>query len=75
MRGLDVLVIDLQRVSGVDASAAAALTKAERLAAAHGTEIVLTGASEIDGIAVVPEPGIGALLVMGLGAFYAGRKR
>ncbi|HEX6131828.1 MAG TPA: cyclic nucleotide-binding domain-containing protein [Actinomycetota bacterium] len=40
------LVIDLQRVTGVDASAAAALTKAERLAAAHGTEIVLTGASE-----------------------------
>jgi sulfate permease, SulP family len=40
------LVIDLQRVTGVDASAVAALTKAERLASAHGIEIVLTGAPE-----------------------------
>jgi sulfate permease, SulP family len=40
------LVIDLQRVTGVDASAAAALSKAERVAAAHDTAIVLTGASE-----------------------------
>jgi len=40
------LVIDLQHVTGVDASALAALAKAERLASAHGTEIVLTGAAE-----------------------------
>ena len=40
------LVIDLRRVTGVDASAAAVLAKAERLASALGTEIVLTGASE-----------------------------
>jgi SulP family sulfate permease len=40
------IVIDLQRVTGVDASAAAAFAKAERLAAAQGAEIVLTGASE-----------------------------
>ena len=40
------LVIDLRRVTGVDASAAAALAKAERLASAQGTEIVVTGASE-----------------------------
>ena len=40
------LVIDLRRVTGVDASAAATLTKAERLASAQGTKILLTGASE-----------------------------
>jgi sulfate permease, SulP family len=40
------LVIDLRRVTGVDASAAAALAKAERLTSPQGTEIVLTGASE-----------------------------
>lgn len=40
------LVIDLQRVTGVDASAVAALAKAERLASASGTQIVFTGASE-----------------------------
>jgi SulP family sulfate permease len=40
------LVIDLRRVTGVDASAAAVFAKAERLASAQGTEIVLTGASE-----------------------------
>jgi SulP family sulfate permease len=40
------LVIDLRRVTGVDASAAAALARAERLTSAQGTEIVLTGASE-----------------------------
>jgi SulP family sulfate permease len=40
------LVIDLRRVAGVDASAVAALAKAERLASAQGAEIVLTGASE-----------------------------
>ena len=40
------LVIDLRRVAGVDASAVAALVKAERLASAQGAEIVLTGASE-----------------------------
>ena len=39
-------MIDLRRVTGVDASAAAAFAKAERLAAAQGAEIVLTGASE-----------------------------
>jgi sulfate permease, SulP family len=41
------LVIDLGRVTGVDASAAAALAKAERLTSAQGTEVVLTGASEV----------------------------
>jgi SulP family sulfate permease len=40
------LVIDLRRVAGVDASAVAALAKAERLVSAQGAEIVLTGASE-----------------------------
>jgi sulfate permease, SulP family len=40
------LVIDLRRVTGVDASAAAALARAERLTSAQGTEIVITGASE-----------------------------
>jgi SulP family sulfate permease len=40
------LVLDLQRVTGVDASAIAALVKAERLVAAHGSEIVLAGASD-----------------------------
>jgi SulP family sulfate permease len=39
------LVIDLTRVTGVDASAVAALAKAERLASVQGSEIVLTGAS------------------------------
>jgi sulfate permease, SulP family len=39
------LVVDLGRVTGVDASAVAALAKAERLASALGTHIVLTGAS------------------------------
>jgi SulP family sulfate permease len=43
---LRFLVIDLRRVTGVDASAAAALARAERLTSAQGTEIVLTGASE-----------------------------
>jgi SulP family sulfate permease len=43
---LRFLVIDLRRVTGVDASAAAAFAKAERLASAQGAEIVLTGASE-----------------------------
>lgn len=40
------LVVDLQRVTGVDASAVAALVKGERVAAASGAQIVLTGASE-----------------------------
>jgi SulP family sulfate permease len=40
------LVIDLRRVTGVDASAVAVLAKAERLASAQGAEIVVTGASE-----------------------------
>jgi sulfate permease, SulP family len=44
---LRFLVIDLRRVTGVDASAAAALAKAERLTSAQGIEIVLTGASEV----------------------------
>ncbi len=39
------VVIDLQRVTGVDASVAATLVKAERLASVQGSEIVLTGAS------------------------------
>lgn len=38
-------LIDLERVTGVDASAVAAFANAERLAAASGAEIVLTGAS------------------------------
>jgi SulP family sulfate permease len=40
------IVIDLERVTGIDASVIASLAKAERLAAPHGTEIVLTGASD-----------------------------
>jgi SulP family sulfate permease len=40
------LVIDLQRVTGLDASAVAALTKTQRLAAGHGSHIVVTGASD-----------------------------
>jgi SulP family sulfate permease len=40
------IVVDLARLTGIDASAAAALVKAERLASAQGAEIVLTGASE-----------------------------
>jgi SulP family sulfate permease len=43
---LRFLVIDLQRVTGLDASAVAALTKAERLASSEGAEIVLTGAAD-----------------------------
>lgn len=43
---LRFLVIDLQRVTSVDASAVAVLAKAERLASVQGAEIVLTGASE-----------------------------
>jgi sulfate permease, SulP family len=40
------LVIDLRRVTGVDASAAATLAKAERLTSAQGIDMVFTGASE-----------------------------
>jgi len=40
------LVIDLQRATGLDASAVAAFVKAARLAGAQGSEIVITGASE-----------------------------
>jgi SulP family sulfate permease len=40
------LVLDLGRVTGIDASAAAAFAKAVRLARAHGTEPILTGASD-----------------------------
>ena len=39
------LVIDLQRVTGVDTSAVVALRKAVRLAAARGTETIVTGVS------------------------------
>ena len=40
------LVIDLRRVTGMDASAVVAFSKAMRLADSHGTELVVTGASE-----------------------------
>jgi sulfate permease, SulP family len=40
------LVIDLRRVTGMDASAVVAFSKAMRLAASHGSELVVTGASE-----------------------------
>ena len=40
------LVLDLQRVSGVDSSAVVSFAKAMREAETHGFEIVLTGASE-----------------------------
>jgi SulP family sulfate permease len=40
------LVIDLRRVTGMDASAVVAFAKAMRLAGSHGSELVLTGASE-----------------------------
>jgi len=41
-----ILVIDLRRVTGIDASAVVAFLKAMRLARAHGSEMILTGASE-----------------------------
>lgn len=40
------LVIDLRRVTGMDASAVAAFSKAMRLARSHGSELVVTGSSE-----------------------------
>lgn len=40
------LVIDLRRMTGMDASAVVAFSKAMRLAGAHGSELVVTGASE-----------------------------
>lgn len=40
------LVIDLQRVTGIDTSAVAAFRKAARMTNAHGTELVLTGVIE-----------------------------
>jgi sulfate permease, SulP family len=40
------LVIDLRRVTGMDASAVVAFSKAMRLADSHGSELVVTGASE-----------------------------
>ena len=40
------LVIDLQRATGMDASAVAAFSKVARVTGAHGTELVLTGASD-----------------------------
>ncbi len=40
------LVIDLRRVTGMDASAVVAFSKAMRLAGSHGSELVVTGASE-----------------------------
>jgi SulP family sulfate permease len=43
---LRFLVVDLRRVSGLDASAAAAFAKVTRLARASGIELVITGASD-----------------------------
>jgi SulP family sulfate permease len=40
------LVIDLRRVTGMDASAIVAFSKVMRVAAAHGSELIVTGASE-----------------------------
>lgn len=40
------LVIDVRRVTGMDASAVVAFSKAMRLAGSHGSELVITGASE-----------------------------
>jgi SulP family sulfate permease len=40
------LVIDLRRVTGMDASAVVAFSKAKRVAGSHGSELVITGASE-----------------------------
>jgi sulfate permease, SulP family len=40
------VVIDVRRVTGMDASAVAAFAKAARLAAAHDSELIVTGASE-----------------------------
>jgi len=40
------LVIDLRRVTGMDASAVVAFSKVMRLARAHGSELVFTGASD-----------------------------
>ena len=40
------VVIDLGRVTGMDASAVAAFSKAMRMSRSHGSELVLTGASE-----------------------------
>jgi SulP family sulfate permease len=62
------LVIDLQRVTGVDSSAVATLAKAERLTAVNGAEIVLTGAS--DAIRARLERG-GVLGTQGLVSFEA----
>jgi len=62
------VVIDLGRVTGVDASVVAALAKAERVVAPHGTEIVLTRASE--GVRARLERG-GALDADGVVSFEA----
>jgi SulP family sulfate permease len=40
------VVIDLRRVTGMDASAVVAFSKAMRLAGAHGSELIVTGTSE-----------------------------
>jgi SulP family sulfate permease len=40
------VVIDLGRVTGMDASAVAAFSKAMRMARSHGSELIVTGASE-----------------------------
>jgi sulfate permease, SulP family len=40
------LLIDLRRVTGMDASAVVAFSKAMRLAGSHGSEMIVTGASE-----------------------------
>jgi SulP family sulfate permease len=41
-----IVVIDLWRVTGMDSSAVVAFAKAMRMARTHGSEIVITGASE-----------------------------
>jgi sulfate permease, SulP family len=40
------VVIDLRRLTGMDASAVVAFSKAMRMIAAHGSKLVITGASE-----------------------------
>jgi SulP family sulfate permease len=60
---LDHLVLDLRRVSGMDASAVVALRKAAGIARASGFELVLAGADEavrarLDRGGVVDEPGV-----------------
>jgi SulP family sulfate permease len=61
--GLRYLVLDLQRASGVDASAAVALAKVSHVAEASGFELVLAGASDdvrsrLERGGVVEAPGV-----------------